>query len=477
MNPFTDPPIAQGLFREGTNIKRLLDTLDHPVIILDNDLNVIFFNSRTRTISDIPPEKAVGIPCRYFLKSRHCNHDCPLKNSELKIENKVIETDILNSYRQIVPVKIIFSEIYDANGNKQGYILLVKEPDKGKNKIKNQGEDLSFSSIIGKSPQMEKVYRLLPVLAQSDASILITGETGTGKDLLAEELHMASERSEGPFIKVNCGALPETLLESELFGHTKGAFTGAVENKPGRFKLAHNGTLFLTEIGDLPLTLQVKLLTFLDDKVVYPLGSTKGFQANVRMIAATHRDLEQMVSEGRFRQDLLFRLNVARLHLPPLREREDDVFLLLNHFLKKFNEALNKKISGFTSEAKATLLEYTYPGNVREVRNIMEYAANVCQDSKITPADLPAYIQHRAKHSYDQPFRTTETLNHYETNNVNQKETQDETRHDFSSFPQIEKKLITDALFKAGGNKSRAADILGWGRTTLWRKMKKYKIG
>ncbi|MCB9494019.1 MAG: sigma 54-interacting transcriptional regulator [Desulfobacteraceae bacterium] len=477
MNPFTSPPIATGLFRDGTNIKKLLDTLDHPVIILDNDLNVIFFNARTRAISDIPPEKAVGIPCRYFLKSRHCNHECPLKNSETKIEKKFIETDILNSSRQIVQVKISFSAIYDSSGNQQGYILSVKEPEKGKNSTKTQGEDLSFSSIIGKSPQMDKVYRLLPVLAQSDASILITGETGTGKDLLAEELHRASERSEGPFIKVNCGALPETLLESELFGHTKGAFTGAVENKPGRFKLAHNGTLFLTEIGDLPLTLQVKLLTFLDDKVVYPLGSTKGFQANVRMIAATHRDLEQMVREGRFRQDLLFRLNVARLHLPPLRERDDDVFLLLNHFLKKFNEVLNKKISGFTSEAKTTLLSYTYPGNVREVRNIMEYAANVCQESKITPQDLPAYIQHRAKTPDETPAKNNETIKHYETQIPEQKETKIETPPDFSSFPQIEKKLITDALFKAGGNKSKAADILGWGRTTLWRKMKKYEIG
>jgi transcriptional regulator with PAS, ATPase and Fis domain len=473
MNLFNSSFAASGLFREQTNLKSLFDGFEHPVIILDNNLNVVYFNSRARIISNIPLEKAAGLPCRYFLKARHCNHDCPLKNNE----TKTIETDILTSFRQIVPYRVSFSQIYDTFGIKQGYMLVLKEPESSKQTAKNQSDEFSFSSIIGKSPQMEKVYRLLPVLAQSDASILITGETGTGKDLLAEEIHKASERSDGPFIKVNCGALPETLLESELFGHSKGAFTGAVENKPGRFKLAHNGTLFLTEIGDLPLTLQVKLLTFLDDKIVYPLGSTKGFQANVRMIAATHRDLELMVKEGRFRQDLLFRLNVARLHLPPLREREDDIFLLLNHFLKNFNESLNKKISGFTSDAKSILINYTYPGNVREIRNIMEYAANVCQESKVSPSDLPAYIQHRAVPLNETNNMPDETLKQYETQIIKQKETTTETQTDFSSFLEIEKKLITDALLKAGGSKSKAADILGWGRTTLWRKMKKYNLG
>ena len=181
---------------------------------------------------------------------------------------------------------------------------------------------LRFGQLVGKSPEMEQLYRFLPMIAQSDSSVLLTGETGTGKDLVAEAIHQGSPRAKAPFVKVNCGALPATLLESELFGHQKGAFTGAVENKPGRFRVAHNGTLFLTEIGDLPLSLQVKLLTFLDDRIVYPLGSTKGFLCDVRVIAATHRDLERMVREGTFREDLLFRLNVVRMQLPPLRERK-----------------------------------------------------------------------------------------------------------------------------------------------------------
>jgi len=466
MNPKGPKLLTTGLFSKKTDTETILNSVSQGIVILDTDLNVVFFNTAAESVTGGLYSTSKGIPCRYFLRCALCTPECPLKkNGELN--GKQIETDILNSNRQKVPVKITFSNIRDENSNLQGYILLITDIRNSEKQSSQERENYTFSSIIGKSSEMEKVYRLLPVLAQSDASILITGETGTGKDLLAEELHKASERAGGPFIKVNCGALPETLLESELFGHTKGAFTGAVENKPGRFKLAHNGTLFLTEIGDLPLTLQVKLLTFLDDKVVYPLGSTKGFQADVRMIAATHRDLEEMVRQGKFRQDLLFRLNVARIHLPPLREREDDIFLLLNHFLQQFNSALNKNISGFSPEAKKILLEYKYMGNIREIRNIMEYAANVCQRQEIDIVDLPAHIIPKQSETY-----TPETTNQTET-----KVSKETPETDFSSFSDIEKKLIIDALIKSGGNKSKASDILGWGRTTLWRKMRKYEIG
>ena len=250
----------------------------------------------------------------------------------------------------------------------------------------------NFNNIIGRSPEMEKIFQILPSLAQSDSSVLITGETGTGKDMVAETIHHASNRAKGPFVKINCGALPETLLESELFGHRKGAFTGAVENKPGRIQLAHNGTLYLTEIGDLPLSLQVKLLTFLDDKEIFPLGSIKGFTANVRIIAATHRNLEKRVNDNRFRKDLLFRLNVIRLHLPPLRDRQGDIQLLLDHFLNSLSTQMGKKMLGLSREALKILLTYHYPGNVRELRNIVEYAVNICGDRQIKPKHLPSYL-------------------------------------------------------------------------------------
>ena len=284
---------------------------------------------------------------------------------------------------------------------------------------------------------------------------------------MAEEIHKASDRADGPFVKINCGALPENLLESELFGHKKGAFTGADSDKLGRLRLAHQGTLYLTEIGDLPLPLQVKLLTFLDDKIVFPLGSTDGFQADVRVIAATHRNLERMVRDGLFRQDLLFRLNVVRFHLPPLRERGGDVRLLLDHFLKLYTGRFGKNIKDFSLPARGFLLNYPYPGNVRELRNIIEYATGICSVDTIGMEHLPTYLteetaadggtapESRGPETVDYPVRS-----------------QTEGRR----WADIERQLIVETLLKARGHKSKAAEILGWGRTTLWRKMKQYGL-
>jgi two-component system response regulator AtoC len=329
------------------------------------------------------------------------------------------------------------------------------------------GGELRLSHVIGRSPKMERVFQIMPVIARTDSSVLITGETGTGKDVIAEAIHHASDRAKGLFLKVNCGALPETLLESELFGHQKGAFTGAVENKPGRFRLAHNGTIYLTEIGDLPLSLQVKLLTFLDDKVVHPLGATKGYNVDVRVIAATHRDLEHMVGEGRFRQDLLFRLNVVRLHLPPLRERGDDVHLLMDHFLRTLSSKFSHAVKGFSPETRMLLRSYTYPGNVRELRNIVEYAVNVCDADRIEPRHLPAYLSER-------PLREAGE----QTGAAIAEGSPEEAKHKMTDddWASAERRMILEALLKASGKKSRAAAILGWGRSTLWRKMKQHGI-
>jgi len=311
--------------------------------------------------------------------------------------------------------------------------------------------------------------RIVPVVAQTDSSVLITGETGTGKDLLAEVIHKHSDRPDGPFIKINCGSLPETLLESELFGHTKGAFTGAVSDKMGRLRLAHDGTVFLTEIGDLPLALQVKLLTFLDDKIVHPLGSAKGFQADVRIIAATHRNLEQMVREGTFRQDLLYRLNVVRLTLPPLREREGDATLLADLFLKAFCARFKKRIRGVDAQVATFLHGYDYPGNVRELRNIVEYAVNLCQDDHIRLEHLPAYLFTR-----DEQEKRTPTLGHSGPLRMDTELAQVDL--DNVNWTDIERRIIVDALVKNRGRKGEAAKSLGWGRSTLWRKMKQYGL-
>ncbi len=329
---------------------------------------------------------------------------------------------------------------------------------------------------------MEKMFQTIPILAQSDTSILITGETGTGKDLVAEAIHQTSTRASGSFIKINCGALPETLLESEIFGHRKGAFTGAVENKPGRFQLANNGTIFLTEIGDLPLSLQVKLLTFLDDKIIYPLGSTKGFNVNVRIITATHRNLESMVRDGQFRQDLFFRLNVARIHLPPLREREGDIRLLLDHFLNTFSRKLNKKTNIFSQESLDILLHYGYAGNIRELRNIVEYAVNMAGENRIEPGHLPAYLfDGSASNTSMSP--TVSSMPATATSiptfaPISAKAVSISTSEDSPqrTWAVTEREMILDALLRAKGKKQIAAELLEWGRTTLWRKMKQYEI-
>ena len=393
--------------------------------------------------------------------------NCPVWHAGRDFETTLEESDIINRNRQLIPVNQTISPLKNLNGKRIGFMETVEDLRSIKELDAKTDHAFKFANLVGRSPQMEKVYQVLPILAQSDSSVLITGETGTGKDLLAEALHQSSNRSKGPFVKVNCGALPESLLESELFGHQKGAFTGAVESKAGRFKLAHNGTLFLTEIGDLPLTLQVKLLTFLDDQVIYPLGSNKGFQANVRVMAGTHRDLEAMVAQGSFRSDLLFRLNVVRIHLPPLREREGDLHLLADHFLNTLNSKFQKRIQGFSNDAFHLLSEYGFPGNVRELRNIVEYAVNICEESQIQIKHLPSYLLDEKKEHPNPPEEPIEKERAVHVN-VPQKLN--------ATWEETERELIIDALKKSGGRRNEAADMLGWGRSTLWRKMKKHGL-
>jgi transcriptional regulator with PAS, ATPase and Fis domain len=333
-------------------------------------------------------------------------------------------------------------------------------------------------SILGHSKKMREVFELMPVMAQTDTSVLITGETGTGKDMVAEAIHEESKRAPHPFIKINCGALPEALLESELFGHVRGAFTGAVKDKPGLFKLAQDGTVFLTEVGDLPLALQIKLLSVLDDKEFFPVGAVKKTKVNVRVIAATHRPLRELVGKGEFREDLFYRLNVLRLHLPSLRERDGDIRLLLDHFLREFNSNLHKKIKGFSKKALDTLTAYAYPGNVRELRNIVEYSVNICQEKKIQRECLPKYLL--SSSSDQDEFVQANDLSQKTPEKTAAKITSpDEARQgkmDGGSWDEIEREMILEAMKKAKGNRTQTARNLGWGRTTLWRKMNRYGI-
>ena len=432
----------------------------------------MLLNRALEALTGFSQEEAAGIPCHHILRSRVCIKDCPALHMQAESESESLESDLINRDRRAVPIGITLAPLKDTAGNLAGFLETVQDLRPLRELDANISHAYRFAQIVGRSPQMEKIFQILPVIAQNDSSVLITGETGTGKDLVAETLHQASGRSKGPFVKVNCGALPETLLESELFGHQKGAFTGAVETKPGRFRLAHGGSLYLTEIGDLPLSLQVKLLTFLDDQVVYPLGSTKGFQANVRVIAATHRKLEQMVHDGRFREDLLFRLNVIRIHIPPLRERNGDVRLLLDHFLGSLNARLGKNIAGFSKNALETLKNYLYPGNVRELQNIIEYAVNICQERQIFSHHLPAYLTETPTWIADQTDPGTNRLASIKLSGPDAASAAGSEQ----TWTEMERRLIMEALVKAGGRRSKAAELMGWGRSTLWRKMKQYGI-
>jgi len=305
--------------------------------------------------------------------------------------------------------------------------------------------------ILGESGRMQEVLSLVRRVAASDATVLIRGESGTGKELIAKAIHYASRRAEGPLVRVNCAALPETLLESELFGHEKGAFTGAQATRRGRFELAHGGSLFLDEIGDLPPHLQVKLLRVLQEREIERVGSSRPIPVDVRLLAATHRDLEALVKAGSFREDLYYRINVVTLAVPPLRERREDIPLLLDHFLSKFARANGKTIRGLTREARDTLLRYDYPGNVRELENLMERAVVLTRDEVIGRADLPLSVRDAEPESGEATGLP-------------------------AAVEGLERRMIRDALARADGVQTRAAELLGISERVLRYKLRKYGL-
>ncbi|MBO8143656.1 MAG: nif-specific transcriptional activator NifA [Thermodesulfobacterium sp.] len=312
----------------------------------------------------------------------------------------------------------------------------------------------SLRNVIGISDKMQEVFKTALKAAKTKATILLTGESGTGKELIAKAIHFESDRSKGPFIAINCAAIPENLLEAELFGYEKGAFTGALISKPGKFELANGGTIFLDEIGDLPLHLQAKLLRVIQDKTFERIGGTKSIKVDIRIIAATNKDLEEMVKDGSFREDLYFRLNVIPIYLPPLRERKEDIPLLIDHFLKKFNEEYGKNIN-ITKEAMEKLVNYSWPGNVRELENTIERLVILAEGNEITLNDLPFYIR--------QEDDTRITC-------VKLKETLP------SQLELIEKKAIKEALKACNYNQTKAAKMLGLTKRQINYKIKKYGL-
>ncbi len=310
-------------------------------------------------------------------------------------------------------------------------------------------EKYALSGIIGKSKAMQDVFRLIKDIAPLDITVLITGETGTGKELVARAIHYNSSRANGPFVAVNCAAIPENLLESELFGYEKGAFTGAVKRKKGKIELAERGTLFLDEIGDMPSELQAKLLRFLEDRTFERLGGEENIKANVRIVAATNQDLTLAIKERRFREDLYFRLNTVTIYLPPLRKRLEDIPLLAEHFVQQYNQNFKKDVKGISPEALSLLMQYDWPGNVRELKHVIERAVALCRGEMVTPKDL----------ALEPKEELGEEI--YDLNRILE-------RH--------EKAAIKKALMQTGYNKTKAAQLLGISLRSLQYKVKKYGL-
>jgi PAS domain S-box-containing protein len=453
-------------------LEDLLGGFPHAAALLDDGFKIVAVNHLFETLTGHDRDATNGVYADFILRSN-------MGNSRGQVFQKVaengemvsVEGDIVNRGRKKVPVRFTLSLLRTGRGGRAKGILLVVEDMTLMVKTAKAGSFGSWTTdIIGHSPKMQAVFEVMPLMARTEASILITGETGTGKDKVAETIHHNSPRGKYQFIKINCGALPAELLESELFGHVKGAFTGAVRDKPGMFKLADKGTIYLTEIGDMPLPLQVKLLSVLDDRSFYPVGGERKEKVDVRVIAATHRSLNDQVKIGAFREDLFYRLNVLHIHLPPLREREGDIRFILDHFLRDYALRLGKEIQTFTEPALHRLLAYAFPGNIRELRNIVEYCANVCHKSNIGVEDLPRYLFDKrgadpsATPAASPPARRTTGIDAPPAGRGLQKNTGE-------TWPTVERGMILEALTACKGNRYKAAEMLGWGRTTLWRKI------
>lgn len=449
-------------------------------MILDQMFRIIDMNRLMEAISGHVIDEVRGIHGELILRSNVGNNrDLQFKAVLETGEPVSLEGDILNCYRRKIPVHYHISPLTSVKNIREGLLVVTEVVQVEETQKEQNNKSFSSAGIIGYSPKMQQVFDKIPLISQTDASALITGETGTGKDKIAEIIHRHSPRARFPFIKINCGALPLDLLESELFGHTKGAFTGATRNKAGMFKLADRGTLFLTEIGDMPLQLQVKLLSVLDDKQFYPIGGEQSISVNVRIIAATHRSLREQVKKNKFREDLFYRLNVLSVHLPPLRERDVDIRYLLDHFLDKFVAGLGKNIVGFTASAMDALLNYNYPGNVREISNIVEYAVNMCKKKKIGLEHLPSYISEPLP---DSPVESgNREMDQFEPqpSRAQVEETDSSVVSSATkpaSWSDIERQMIIDTLKEHNGSRKHAAANLEWTRMKLWRKMKKYAL-
>jgi PAS domain S-box-containing protein len=431
----------------------ILDSIADGVFTVDPDWHITSFNRAAEAITGVPRQDAIGQLCRDVLKAEICEKSCCLQKTMASGEQTINTTVyIVNAGGRRLPISISTALLKDEAGAVIGAVETFRDMSIEKKLRKTIEETYSFEDIISKNHRMHLLFDILPDVAHSISTVLIEGESGTGKELFARAIHHLSPRKEKPFIAVNCGALPDTLLESELFGYKAGAFTDAKKDKPGRFKLAEKGTLFLDEIGDISPAMQVRLLRVLQEKIYEPLGATESLKTDVRIIAATNRKLTNLVKEGKFREDLYYRINVVSLSLPPLRERMEDIPILIDHFIQHFNALQQKDVIGITDEALASLMSYDYPGNIRELENTMERAFIMCKTGMIEQHHLPESLY--AREAADEGRQALETV----------------------SIKDMEAIFLTNALRRNSWNRIKTARQLGIHKSTLFRKIKALHI-
>jgi len=430
----------------------ILDSILEGVFTVDTDLRITSFNKAAEKITGVKKANAIGEFCFETLKSNICEHSCPIKNAiQSGIETINQKVNILRFDGKEIPISINSSALIDENNNVIGGVETFRDLSMIEALRKEIEKTYTFEDIVSKNHKLLELFNILPNISESEATVLIQGPSGSGKELFARAIHNLSNRKDGPFIAINCGALPDNLLESELFGYYKGAFTDAQKDKPGRFQLAKGGTIFLDEVESLSPSTQVKLLRVLQEKEFEPLGATSTVKADVRVISATKENLLNLIAKDKFRDDLFFRLNIVKIELPSLKERKDDIPHLINHFIELFNYKMEKMITSVSNEVLEVMMNYSYPGNIRELENIIEHAFVMCQSEIIEIEDLPQdlidNLEVRVKETtFSQPLEKGEC------------------------------DLIFKTLKKHNWNKVEVAKELKLHRSTLWRKMKKYDL-
>ncbi|MEW6326695.1 MAG: sigma 54-interacting transcriptional regulator [Thermodesulfobacteriota bacterium] len=435
-----------------TPTEAILESISDGVFTVDMEWRVTSFNRAAEEITGISRGEAIGRLCSEVFRSSMCEVECALRRT-LKTSKPVIGKSgyIVDAEGERIPVSVSTAVLRDADGR----IIGGAETFRDLSEVEALRQELQgrfrLGDLASRSPLMQKVFEVLPAVAASSSTVLILGETGTGKELMARTIHTLSPRRKGPFVAVNCGALPDTLLESELFGYKAGAFTGATKDKPGRFALANGGTLFLDEIGDMSHALQVRLLRVLQERTYEPLGATRAETADVRIIVATNKDLAVQVRRGAFREDLYYRVNIIRVELPPLRQRKEDIPILVEQFIIRFNRLQQKSIQGIAPEALSLLMAHDWPGNIRELENVIERAFILCNEGVIGIRHLPEELTaHGAARVPDSDVRTARAL--------------------------FEIQAIHSALERNAYNRQATAKELGIHKSTLFRKTKKLGI-